>query len=105
MRRVPLTWRLVQILLRKVTDGFGRAAFDLGLDLGSLGAFVHEDAELAVVDEEATCRSIAILFEGHGLDGQIEDLPADKHANEAEQATRDRGDVLGSVLHSLQTKH
>src|SRR5690606_19866867 len=33
------------------------------------------------------------------------DVPADHHANEAEQATRNRGHVLGAVLHELEGKH
>jgi hypothetical protein len=39
------------------------------------------------------------------LDRQIEYVTADKHTNEAEQATRRLGDVLGSVLHEYQAKH
>ncbi|NVL83928.1 hypothetical protein HWN75_27550, partial [Escherichia coli] len=51
--------------------------------------------------------TVAVLFEGHRLDGEIEDLTTDDHANEAEQATRNVrnvGIVLGSVLHALEPK-
>ena len=97
---------LVQILLREVADGFGRSLLDLGLDLRSLGAVIHEDAELTVLNEEAPRTAITVLLEGHGLDGEIDNVTADHDPYEAEQTARHRlVDGLGCVLHNLQPKH
>lgn len=88
-----------------MANGLSRAPLDLRLDVRTVRSLVHENAELFVVDEKTACDSVAILLEGNGLDRQIENLTADKHTNEAEQAARNLGDVLGSVLHNYQAKH
>lgn len=95
----------VEALLREMPNGFGRAPLDLRLHLRRRRGFVHEDAEFVVVGEEATGKTVAIFLERDGLDGEVERVPPHRHTNEAEQATRDLGDVLGSVLHVREAKH
>ena len=87
-----------------MTDRFRGAPLNLRFRLGRAHRVVHEDAELAVLREETTRRSVAVLLEGHGLNGKIEDLTTDDQANEAKEATRNVGVVLGSVLHVSEAK-
>ena len=68
----------------------GGALLDLSLDLSSRRSIIDDDAELIVVNEEAPSRSLAIGVERDSLDGQITNVSADHHANEAEQTARNR---------------
>lgn len=96
---------LVEVLLREMANRFSGPFFNLSLNLRSRRGIVDDDAELVVVDEEAACCPLPIGVERDGLDGQITHVPADHHANKTEQATRNRGHVLGAVLHSRERKH
>jgi hypothetical protein len=95
---------LVEVFLRKMTDRFCRAFFDLGLNLRRRRSIIDNDSELIVMDEEATCRPLSVGVERDCLNGQIADVTADHHSNETQQATRNRVH-LGAVLHTHQSKH
>lgn len=88
-----------------MSDRFRGSFFDLSLDLRSGRRLVDDDAELVVVDEEAARHPLSVRVERDGLDSEIADVTADDDTNEAEQAARNRGHVLGAVLHGQESKH
>ncbi|MBX3189018.1 MAG: hypothetical protein KF819_18500 [Labilithrix sp.] len=95
---------LIEETPREMTNGFLGASLDLRFHFGRSRRVVDEDAELTVFREEPAGRAAAVLLERHRLDGEVEDLATDDDANETDQAARDVGGVLGSVLHVAQAK-
>ena len=88
-----------------MANRFSGPFFDLSLNLSSGCGVVDDDAELIVVDEEATCSPLTIGVERHRFDGQVTHVTADHHTNETKQATRYGVAVLGAVLHTREGKH
>lgn len=66
---------------------FRSALFNLGLHLRGRCGIVDDDAELIVMNEEATGRPLPIGIEGDSLDGKVTDVTSDHDANKTEQAT------------------
>lgn len=93
---------LVEVLLRKVTDRFCGSFFDLSLDLGGGSGVIDDDAELALVNEEASCGTFAIRIERDSLNRKITNVAPDDDADKTEQSSFV---VLGAVLHTQETKH
>jgi hypothetical protein len=87
-----------------MANGLGRRELDLLFGFGWACRLVDQDAELAILREEAARHPIAIPLEGHGLDREFEGLATNDDSNEAEQPTRNLGIILGSVLHAPQPK-
>ncbi len=75
---------LVQVLLRKVPDRFRRTFLNLGLYLRCGSGVIHDDAELVVVNEEATGYPFSIRVEGDGLNGQVTHVSADHNTNKTQ---------------------
>jgi hypothetical protein len=95
---------LVEVLLRKMTDRFCGAFFDLSLDLSRRACVIDDDAELAVVNEEASCGACAVRIERNGLNSEVTNMAADDDTDKTEQPSF-RAHVLGAVLHTQKTKH
>jgi hypothetical protein len=88
-----------------VTNGLCRSLLDLGLHLSGRRRVIDDDAELALVDEEAACRPLSVRVERDRLDGQVTHMTADHHAHETEKTARDGRQLLGAVLHTRERKH
>ncbi len=67
-----------------MADCFCGPLLDLGLYLRSRCGVVHDDAELIVVNEEATGHPLSIGVEGDGLNGQVTHVSADHNTNKTQ---------------------
>jgi hypothetical protein len=75
---------LVEVLLRKVPDCFCRPFLNLGLYLRCGSGVIHDDAELVIMDEEATGYALSVGIEGDGLNGQVTNVSADHNTNKTQ---------------------
>jgi hypothetical protein len=101
------TGLLVEVLLGEMTDRFGGAFFDLGLDLRCGCCLIDKDSELIVSYEEAACGTLTIGIELDGLNREVTHVTAHNDANETKKATGLHllVLVLGAVLHTDEPKH